>query len=214
MSDIFQFWDSYSPPHWLHPEDRVVLAWAQHGFNKRCLPTPFTGPLREALVTLLYLNPALSDSDNFEFESATGRLQRLSGWEPLPGPDEHPEGWKFWSNRTKIFGDWKQLRSKVAILQLCPYHSKSFDEWSLLPVLRSSRAAIEWANDVLFPQAEDGDRIVICLRSHKYWGLKRGQRYKQGLFAPATTMNGYIEKTEMRGTIINAVREILGMNRG
>ena len=213
MSDIFQFWENYRLPDWRHPQDCAVLKRTERDFNSKCLPTPFTGPLRNAPVTLLYLNPSVSKSDFVEAKTANGHLPRLSGLEPLPGPDEHREGWEWWKSRTKRFGDWTDLRSKVAILQLCPYHSEKFDRRVLLLSLPSSRTTLEWAQDVLFPQAKNGDRIVICLRAHKDWGLDTGKSYGQGLFSPLTTRGGHMHDGRMRGKIVSAVREILSLDR-
>jgi len=216
MSDIFEYWSKYRPPNWFHPDDWPTLCRVKHHFNMSVLPVPFTGSLKCAPVTLLYLAPGLSRSDYSKAKSEEGhreKLRRLLGCEPLSTPKEHKEGWTWWQSRTKRLGPWEKLRSKIAILEICPYHSKRFHDWELLSALASCRTSIEWAQDVLFPEAEAGERVVICLRAPKYWGLKLGKQYKQGLFAPRTNRGGYMMKTAMRRRITGAVQEILSFGR-
>jgi len=216
MSDIFEYWSRYRAPNWYHRDDWPTLSRVSHHFNTHVLPVPFTGPLKSARVTLLYLAPGLSRSDFSRARSPKRwqrKLRRLRGFEPLSGPNEHKEGWDWWQSRTRRFGDWEKLRSKVAILEMCPYHSKSFHDWQLLAALPSCRVSIEWAQDVLFTEAETGDRVVICLRAPKYWGLKPGKQYGAGLFAPRTARSGHMMRTAMRRRITAAVQEMLGLER-
>src|SRR5712691_10488432 len=58
-------------------------------------------------------------------------------------------------------------------------HDRSTDirSFAALLCLPSSRVSLGWAQDVLFPDAEAGKRIVICMRSAAYWGLEQGQKY-------------------------------------
>jgi hypothetical protein len=58
--------------------------------------------------------------------------------------------------------------------------------------LPSSRVSLAWAQEKLFPEAEAGKRIVICMRSATYWGLETGRKYKGTLFAPPANRGGHL----------------------
>ena len=212
MSDIFEFWQRYRPPQWFHPADEEVLRRVDNHFDKKSMPAPFSGPLKSAPVVLLYLAPGLSKGDHLAVRSVEGRrrkIRRLFGTEPLSSQEEHCEAWNWWHRRTKVFGPWEEIRSKIAIFEICPYHSKAFHDWAPLSALPSCRLSVEWAQDVLFTQAEKCRRIVICLRAHKHWGLTAGHKYNGYLFAPEPTRGGYMIKSRMRTRVIETVKEFL-----
>lgn len=210
-TDIFKFWDipvKAGP----HPADREVLKRVEHNFDLKCLPGCFAGPLKTAHVVLLYLSPKLSDQDYIDAKTRRGqdRYRRVRlGNEPLVGPEDHESAWKWWSSRTKSFGYWQDLRTKVAVLNIGAYHSKIFADEPLLAALPSSRVSIDWAQSVLFPEAIAGRRVVICLRSAQFWGLQQGKRYGKALFAPNTNRSGFMLKNEMREQVILKVRSVL-----
>jgi hypothetical protein len=132
------------------------------------------------------------------------------GTQPLPGPDEHRIAWKWWVSRTRCFGKWQDLRTKIAVLEIGAYHSRTFKDVPLLAALPSSRVSIDWAQAVLFPQAIAGERAVVCLRSSAFWGLQQGQQYGRSLYAPRVTQGGYMrlhQPNEMRETIIRDVQQ-------
>jgi hypothetical protein len=108
---------------------------------------------------------------------------------------------------TKCFGyEPATVASNVAILDIGAYHSKSFTGHNLLAALPSSRASLDWAQNTLFPAAEAGERVVICLRSARYWGLESGREYEGTLFAPNVTRRGHMLMGD-RGAIISAVKQ-------
>jgi hypothetical protein len=210
MSDIFDFWAAVRPSDCVHPADDEVLQSAGHrGFNLKCLPVPYYGPLKTAKVVLLYLAPGLLDQDIKDARSPRKRELmhlRLQGDVPLSGHDPH----SWWITRTKCFGlSAKLLGSKLAVLEICPYHSKTFRDWPLLAALPSCRIAVNWAQEVLFPRARKGEKVVICMRAAKYWGLTPGRRNDGLLFSPKTTRSGHMRKAPMRAKIIGVVRNIL-----
>ena len=215
--DIFDFWSKIGPSAKIHPNDREVFQrfGKKHGFDHQCLPHSFAGPLRKAKIVLLYLSPGLDDFDLEEAKTQKGRkrmMENRSGNQELPGPDEHKPAWRWWKSRTKDFGNWEELRSKVAVLNIGAYHSKQFDDYPLLAALPSSRVSLEWAQTVLFPQAEAGDRVVICLRAAHFWGLDEGsdgKQYGKSLFAPRVTRGGHMMNKPPKNKIIKAVEAIL-----
>jgi hypothetical protein len=210
MQGIFDFWKDVGPAVHVHPADRPVLAHSDHSFDLKCLPVPFYGPLKDAPVVLLYLAPGRTRRDIADAKSASGReliYRRRQGNEPLSG--RNPNSW--WALRTRCFEVPQEiLGSKLAVLEICPYHSEGFHDWPLLAALPSSRAAIAWAQEVLFPRARASKRIVICMRAARYWGLVPGQTAEGFLFAPQTTRHGHMMKTPMRKKIIKEVQSLLG----
>ena len=71
---------------------------------------------------------------------------------------------------------------------------------------------------MLFPQAEKGERVVVCLRSAGYWGLflgkeRKGQAFGKGLFVPACTPDGTMHHGPLRARFGEAVRSaVLGID--
>jgi hypothetical protein len=202
--DIFGFWEEAAAGDTTHPRDRYVLDRVTHGFDLRCLPGPFSGPLRTAPVVLLYLAPGLTQEDIDEAGTPGGQARyarRRSGYQPLEGPEDHMPGWVWWSSRTRIFGPWQKIREKIAILELSGYHSRKFTNGHVLTALPSSRVALDWAQEILFPMAERGERVVICMRSPHYWGLGKRSRYGKALFVPQVTRGGHMLKTGENGAV-------------
>ena len=136
--DLFEFWSACSPTDRIHPTDRDVFDRLKdsHGFDLQCLPCCFMGPLKTAPVVLLYLSFGLDDEDLVEATCERGRdryMKMRLGTQPLPGPDEHRIAWTWWTSRTKCFGGkWQDLRTKIATLEICAYHSRKFRDAPLL----------------------------------------------------------------------------------
>lgn len=215
QTDIFKFWSQVGRHDKLHPADRPIFARVKrHGFDLRCLPACFGGRLRTAPVVFLYLSPGFSRWDLIDARTKRGRdryAERRRGNLSLGGPEDHKGAWQWWSSRTKCFGDWRQLRSKIAFLNIGGYHSKTFGDIPLLAALPSSRVSLDWAQSVLFPQAIRGERVVVCLRAARFWGLSEGKKYGRALFAPRVTRAGFMLKRtrsdqQMRDRVIRAVR--------
>ena len=123
---------------------------------------------------------------------------------------EHADHYAWWTSRTKVYGPPEVVRDKIAFLNLGAYHSPSFEAYHALAALPSSRVVLDWAHEVLFPQAVKGDKVVVCMRAAEQWGLKAGRVYGQSLYAPATVRGGHMKKAgdhaEIRCRIVNAVR--------
>ncbi len=214
-TDILEFWARAAPTDHVHPEDRDLLSRVDHGFDLRCLPGQLAGLLRTAPIVLLFLSGGLSDRHDLTMaDSAAGveeHRKRRQGLLPLWGPEEHIDAWKWWTKLTRVFSDdWRALQTKVALLNIGAYKSKEVSgrDRKLLEKLPSSRVSRDWAQDVLFPQARRGDRVVVCLRAQTLWGLPPG-RYGQGLFAPNVTRGGHMFG-QLRHEVIAAGHEILG----
>jgi hypothetical protein len=104
------------------------------------------------------------------------------------------------------------LCTKVAVLNIGAYHSKTFTDHGLLAALPSSRMTLDWAQSVLFPQAEEGKRAVICLRAAEFWGLERGRRYGEGLFVPNVNRSGYMHNDNLSELATKISRNMIKAN--
>lgn len=216
-ADIFDFWAGVEGHVRVHPEDHPILERAAHNFDLRCLPANFDGPLRTARVVLLYLSPGQDERD-VEAAERPETQQRYflmrKGNSPLRS-DDSDRGWNWWKARTRRFGPWQDLKSKVAVLNISPYHSVDFSDYPMLAALPSCRVALNWAQTVLFPQAERGERVVICLRAASYWGLGKCGRYDRWLFAPKVTRAGFMVskgiETASRDDVVEAAKEALSL---
>ncbi len=209
-TDIFQFWSEIAEDALEHPADRRVFEHVETKFERKCLPAAYRGRLRDAPVVLLFLSPGLDSTDVKHCSDAEGKhyyaLQR-SGNCDLPNEQEHPSAYKWLSKIIPQFEiSYDQARSTVATLNICAYKSESFDDWYALAALPSSRACLDWAQSVLFPQAEAGERVVVCLRSPKYWGLGVGEPIGS-LFRPSCNRNAIMHHGEMRERVKAAVQK-------
>ncbi len=211
-TDIFSFWEQINPKDYVHPADSCVLNRVNHDFCLDCLPGPYMGPLRKAKVVLLYLSPGWNQSDAVDALTVKGQnyyAEQRKGCAELPSPHEHPEASKWLQSRTKIFSEWKNLRDKIAVLNIGAYHSQNFNDHPLLTALPSCRESVSWAQSTLFPQALQGDRVVVCMRAARYWGLSTGEKYGEALYAPRVTPGGHMCHGELREEIIQKVKDHL-----
>ena len=212
--DIFDFWAEIGVADTIHPADSNVMARADHGFDLNCLPAAFSGPLRRASIVLLYLSFGFDETDHKEAQSEEGRARYARmrrGNEPLCGPEEHAGGYRWLLERTRAFGAWEQVRNKIAVWTIGAYHSRTFGDPGLLAALPSSRVSLDWAQSILFPQAEAGERAVICLRAAKFWGLTPGRKYGRALYAPTVTRSGHMLRADpMREDAIAVGRALIG----
>lgn len=218
--DIFRFWAGLKPGTKVHPLDAEVLGRVEHGFDLDCLPFPFLGPLKTAPVVLLYLNPSLGGDDHEVAGSATSQKwfhRALDGMHPLPDTAQTAAAAKWCQKQVKLLGDWERMRHHVAILELTPYHCSRFEnaDPKLLPALASSRAAAAWAQEVLFPDARDGRRVVICVWGARSWGLAAGRQYGEKLFALADIRGGLRNAADpVSRSAIAAAKSMLSMHAG
>ena len=176
--DLFEFWSRCAGNARVHPDDSDVLERAPHRFDLRCLPSPFTGPLREAPVVLLFVAPGFNEYDIEHAKAPSAQAwyaAQRSGTQPLSNETQHRTHYRWWTRIVRQFGVEEEVaREKIAILDLAPYHSTTFGDWPMLSALPSARKAVECAQRILFPAAIAGDRLVVCLRSAAYWGLSDG----------------------------------------
>jgi hypothetical protein len=207
--DLFDFWSQIAPDETVHPLDRPVLERVKHGFDLNCLPACFDGPLRTAPVVLLYLSPGLSPQDEVEAKNKAAQeryAEMRRGYRELTSREENEAHWRWRSSRIKAFGPWEEVRSRIATLNIGAYHSKRFVDDPLLAALPSSRTVLDYAQASLFPQAMRGERVVVCMRSARFWGLDGGHKHGEALFAPPVTRSGYMLAGPLRDYIVDVAR--------
>jgi hypothetical protein len=214
MADIFEFWSHIKRGDNVHPADKAVFDRMEpdrHGFNLNCLPTCYGGKLKTAPVIFLFLSPGFSAeldlSDATTDEGKDYYVRRWAGNEPFR---DHGPGKDWLLSRTKRFADYDVARNNVATLNIGAYHSKNVKDYASLMALPSSRLSLSWAQEVLFPQAERGERIVACMRSPAYWGLEAGRQYGKALFAPEVNRSGHLLKTDTNKKLEELISERLG----
>ena len=73
--------------------------------------------------------------------------------------------------------------------------------------LPSSLMMQAWMRDTVYPEARVGKRTVVCLVSHRPWGLERGVHQGVSLFSPVCTDRGAYMLHSEREPIAQAVRQ-------
>ncbi|UGY27326.1 hypothetical protein HU675_0011505 [Bradyrhizobium septentrionale] len=210
--DIFQFWSVMQAGQTIHPADEVVFKRIdpkRHGFQLNCLPACFAGALKSADVVLLYLSPGYSDADAEDAASENGIEYRFNSWKGDEPFRDYGPGLPWLRERTKNFGEFESVRRRLAVLNIGAYHSKDVKSFASLVALPSSRVSLDWAQRVLFPQAEAGNRVVVCMRSAAYWGLETGRKYGVGLYAPLVNRSGFLLKNSDNGQLVELIRKRL-----
>jgi hypothetical protein len=210
--DLFDFWADVPADAREHPADKKVLDRAPHSFEMGCLPGPYIGPLRVAKVVFLFLSPGFDPKDIEVARSDEGQAHckaQRTGSASLPSHIEHQAVW-LWCNKKigKLGIDLSKAAGQIAFLNINAYHSKSFTDWHMLAALPSSRVCLSWAQSILFPQAEAGERVVVCLRSANHWGLRYSHREGK-LFAPPVNRAGHMLHGDLRLTVKEAVARAL-----
>jgi hypothetical protein len=186
-------------------------------FEPTGLPNPFFGPLATAPAVLLFLNPGLRPYDVERADDVEAHdyfARQRTGRAPLPSKEEYEATHQWLTARLQQFGCAPDMvRDKLAVLNLCPYRTKTFDTKHMLAALPSCRVCLDWAQSVLFPAAEQRSRVVVCLRSARYWGLDTGENGEAHghLFVPRVTRSGVMIDGQLREGAIGAVRGALGL---
>lgn len=155
-------------------------------------PIPFAGPVEDARVYLLMLNPGLSPGDYFaEWHHPTyaaAAAQNLKGARPFLFLDPefawHP-GFAYWHGKLAAvvralstetgLGHAEVLRRvarKICLLQLLPYHSPAFGvSRQVLQRLRSSQLAKDFVAELLVPRARGDEALIVVTRHAAFWNV-------------------------------------------
>lgn len=160
-------------------------------------PVPFIGNLRKASIYLFMLNPGLSPSDYIqgkipEFnEIHINNLQQKGNEEyPFyqlnPAICSHP-GYNYWIKKLKAVIEkiktaedirWleaqKLLSKKIALLELIPYHSKSFGlKDIIINKMASVRDIKHYVKEKIVPKARNNKCLIVVMRSSKRWDIEQ-----------------------------------------
>jgi hypothetical protein len=163
------------------------------------LPVPYLGDLANAKIVILLLNPGLSYTDYWgEAKMSTFRRrlvdnlgQSFNGVEfPFLGLD--PQfcwwgGFVWWEKKLrdvatiiadkkfygKYFDALRDLSTKLACVELIPYHSSSFSSHAILEQLPSSKMIRKFVLESLIPDSQAGKRTLIVTRQIKAWKLPK-----------------------------------------
>jgi hypothetical protein len=171
------------------------------------------GPISEAPVVLLYLNGGLGNraeviSASQDAETREEMIRTLHGGAPLFSFRTNPLGRIWTDGKLGQFGlTYQSAATKVAFVNIMAYKSQNGGEdVHMVNRLTSSRMVRRWAHDTLFPEARRGERVVVCLRSARLWGVTPGTREGDALYAPDVTRGGFMHHGSMREEIARAVR--------
>jgi len=176
---------------------------SEHFLDLRLPPNPFSG-LHDAPVVILLANPGIGDSD-LRVQRKQENLNLLHDAIKTPGGTpfiwlsdvgQHlsPEQW--WQSRTrdlkKIVGSDEELATKLLLVELHGYHSKS---WSApLRNFPSQAYGFELVQDAMKRNA-----TIIAARCQEYWfasipGLRKYKRLVPKLNSPRSA---YLSKSNL-----------------
>jgi hypothetical protein len=211
--DLLRFWTKAIPSLQVHPDDAPVLDAYPHSLALDTLVGPWMGPVRTAPVVLLTLNGGIGANgvEVAEAQMPAVRefmVQNLGGDAPLPAFKTNPAGREWTERRLAQFGlSYQAAATKVAFVNLIPYRSRAgSDDMRTAKRLESYRLVRSWAHDTLFPQAEAGERVVVCLRSASHWGLVTDTHRGKSLFTPKVNRSGFMHHGPMREMVGADVR--------
>jgi len=186
LSSRFEGWGAFTAdPDFGKPGDNRL--------HLDLLPIPFVGNLKSASIFLLMLNPGLSAQDYYgEYEVPaykTALLNNLKQTEEADFVFLDPRfawhgGFNYWHTKLRhviddlssklsiTYGQARSiLQSRLAAIELVPYHSASFAVPSQkFEQLRSVKLAHAFVQNLL-PRAREGECLIIATRAVKHWNL-------------------------------------------
>lgn len=169
-SDFHSYWARCGQKE-IHPDDAPYLAKDDSPFNHKILPCPFDGPLESAKVIICLSNPSDGYIDDVKQLNKLV-LEMRSGEEYLPEIFDN-----FYSGICRPIGlPLDTLRSKLAVINICPYSSKELNAVALRKSigLPSIWKAQQYLREVLIPRAQTGNIHLILIRKLSSWGVTEG----------------------------------------
>ena len=170
-SDFHSYWARCGRNE-IHPDDAAYLPKEDSPFNHNILPCPFDGPLEKAKLIICLSNP--SDGYTKDAKKVNKLVMEMrSGEESLPQIFDN-----FYSGIFRPIGvPLDMLRSKVAVLNVCPYSSKELNAAATRKSigLPSIWKAQQYLREVLIPRAQTGNIHLILIRKLSVWGVTEGK---------------------------------------
>ncbi|HIH43819.1 MAG TPA: hypothetical protein HA257_01665 [Candidatus Methanoperedenaceae archaeon] len=162
----------------------------ENRFHLGLIPIPYIGNIEKAEIYILMLNPGFGILDYYaesydkELKDAliNNLRQELDNDYPFiflnpkflwhGGGQYYEKKFKWLIQEVKGTNSYAQklshIANKVAVLQLVPYHSKSYIHNHTIE-LESSKIMCSFVKKELVPKTEDGDICIICPRGANYW---------------------------------------------
>jgi hypothetical protein len=174
-------------------------AFDDHRLHLSLLPVPYGGDLSHAEIVILLLNPGFSYTDYWaETKMPTFRQRRednlrqsFKGVE-FPFLELDPQfcwhsGFVWWEKKLRdvialianrrfkgcYLDALRNLSTKLASVELVPYHSSSFRAHALIHKLPSAIMMRAFVRESLIPAAKAGQRTLIVTRQARAWGFAR-----------------------------------------
>lgn len=160
------------------------------------LPQPFFGDLRQASIYILLLNPDVGPADYYgEYAVPAYRKALLATVRQQFAPGSirfiflDPQfswhgGFGWWHGKfarviERLAERWRvtfaearaRLGSKLASIELVPYHSPAFHDRGWLRQLHSVALARAFVSEHVLPRVRRGDAIAIVTRQASTWNL-------------------------------------------
>ncbi len=180
------------------PEEALAHEWDygspanRSKFHENLIPVPYAGNLNRAKVFILTLNPGyitecyLEDHYDNTYQAAM-HDNLAQSVELLPGLNPRlvrSGGYRYWRKALKgAIDDAAELLGttpadganmvarKIAVIELCPYHSVSSPGGWVFE-LPSAKAAMTYVQENLVPRARVGKISIIVTRSVRSWDLQ------------------------------------------
>lgn len=168
------------------------------GFHINLLPVPYVGDILNAKIYILMLNPGFCILDCYaESYSEEYCKLHIANLKQKLNSDEFPfyalnpkiiwhNGGQYWTNKFKdiielISNDHNYsftdslsyLSKRVSMLELVPYHSKSFSlSANIINKLYTVQLMKNFLKDYVIPKVIKNEACIICTRASTQWELQ------------------------------------------
>ncbi|WP_428246275.1 hypothetical protein [Ferrovibrio sp.] len=209
---IFEMWnrpasDFQAGDRYIHPADKadVEEIFDYHRPYLNTFPAPFWGPLRTAKLVLAYAGPGNTENDEDDDRTQAAnpvwrnaRCASFDGVTPFDAGLHHGRALRWFKSRArKVLGEddpnsLDKFADQIAFAELTAYRGPE-TKWREVAFLPTTQAMRTWARTVLFPEAEERKRVVLIMRAHQWWGVRKTPAWGRGhLYAPETNRSGFL----------------------
>jgi hypothetical protein len=177
--------------------------FSDQNLHLNLIPQPYGGDLKNAEVFILLINPGLGFTDYWGEEAVSGFRDRLKNNlhqnfianQEFRFPWLDPTlcwhgGFVWWEKKLRdviriiaekrfdnnYYHALSAVSTKIASIELVPYHSFSFGAHSLIKHLRSVELVKQFVKGHLAVKAQDGAATLIVTRQVETWGLQHDNK--------------------------------------